>query len=132
VFPVYKIVHTVIETPAFLTSARELGLEDDERAKIVTHLAYHPEAGDLMPGTGGARKLRFIGRGKGKSGGFRVITFFAGSDIPVFLLDVFGKGDKANLRKAERNELRRVLTALPQKWREQASRRAQMLRRTRI
>jgi hypothetical protein len=124
-------VHAVIETPAFLTSVRELGMDDDERAEIVTYLAYHPEAGDLMPGTGGARKLRFTGGGKGKSGGYRVITFFAGADIPVFLLDVFGKGDKANLRKAERNELRRVLTAMPQKWREQARTRARMLRRTR-
>jgi mRNA-degrading endonuclease RelE of RelBE toxin-antitoxin system len=54
-------------------------------------MALHPDAGDIMPGTGGARKVRFSGRGKGKSGGYRVITFFAADDIPVFLIDVYSK-----------------------------------------
>ena len=111
-------MQTVIETPAYLTSAREVGLQDGEREDIVSYLARHPDAGELMPGTGGARKLRFAGRRKGKSGGYRVITFFADEDIPVFLLDVYGKGARANLSKAERNELRKVLTALPRLWRE--------------
>jgi hypothetical protein len=112
-------MHTVIETPAYLASARDAGLGDDERDAIVTYLARHPDAGDLMPGTGGARKLRFAGRGKGKSGGYRVITFFADEDIPVFLLDIYGKGARANLSPAGRNELRKMLTALPQAWRAQ-------------
>jgi hypothetical protein len=110
-------VQTVIETPAFLASARDEGLGDVERAAIVTYIARNPAAGDLIPGTGGARKVRFAGRGKGKSGGYRVVTFYAGADIPVFLLDVFGKDTRANLFKAERNELKRLLTALPQVWR---------------
>jgi hypothetical protein len=69
-------VHTVIETPAYLASARDVGLGEQERDEIVTYLARHPDAGDLMLGTGGARKLRFAGRSKGKSGGYRVVTFF--------------------------------------------------------
>jgi len=110
-------MHTVIETPAYLASARDVGLNDEERDQIVAYLARHPDAGDLMPGTGGARKLRFAGRSKGKSGGYRVITFFADVDIPVFLLDIYGKGARANLSQAARNELRKTLTALPQTWR---------------
>lgn len=55
-----------------------------------------------MPGCGGARKWRMAGRGKGKSGGYRVITFYGGVDMPVFLLDVFGKGSKSNLTDAEK------------------------------
>lgn len=113
------LMHTVIETPAYLASARDAGLGDDERDAIVTYLGRHPDAGDLMPGTGGARKLRFAGRGKGKSGGYRIITFFADEDIPVFLLDIYGKGARANLSPAGRNELRKMLTALPQAWRAQ-------------
>ena len=68
-----------------------------------------------MPGTGGARKVRFAGRAKGKSGGYRVITFYAADDIPVFLLDIYGKDAQANLSKAQRNELRKTLslTTLP-------------------
>ena len=74
----------------------------------MTYLAHNPEAGDLMPGTGGARKVRFAGRGKGKSGGYRVVTFYGGEDIPVFLLDVYGKDTQANLSQAERNALRKA------------------------
>ncbi len=117
-------MHTVIETPAFLASARDEGLGDDERFGIVTYLARHPKSGDVMPGTGGARKVRFAGRGKGKSGGYRVVTFYGGDDIPVFLLDVYGKDTQANLAQAERNELRRVLTDLPKVWRAEVTKRA--------
>ncbi len=116
-------MQTVIETPAFLASAKDEGLDEGDRRRIVDWIARNPDAGDLMPGTGGARKVRFAGRGKGKSGGYRVVTFCAGVDIPVFLLDVYGKGTQANLSKAERNELRKVLTALPEAWRAAALRR---------
>jgi len=112
------MMQTVIETPTFLASARDEGIPDDERAAIVSFIADNPTAGALMPGTGGARKVRVAGRGKGKSGGYRVITFFGGDDIPVFLLDVYGKDSKDNLTAAEKNELREILTALPRVWRE--------------
>ena len=121
-------MHTVIETPAFLTSAAEEGISEAERAEIVAYIAANPDAGEMMPGTGGARKVRVAGRGKGKSGGYRVITFYADDDIPVFLLDVYSKASQANLSKADRNELKMILTALPKVWREQ---KAAMLRRSR-
>jgi len=70
-----------------------------------------------MKGTGGAQKIRFAGRGKGKSGGYRVVTFFAGNDIPVFLLSIFSKGEKANLSQAERNELKQILGSLAEVYR---------------
>jgi hypothetical protein len=122
-------MQTVIETPAFLASAREEGLTEDQRANIVSYIALNPEVGEVMSGTGGARKIRFAGRGKGKSGGYRVITFYGGGDIPVFLLDIFGKGSKANLSKTKRNELKTMLTALPQRWREQMKGKIAKLRR---
>lgn len=88
---------------------------------MVAYVSRNPTAGDIMPGTGGARKLRFAGRGKGKSGGYRIITFYADTDMPVFLLDVYSKDSQANLTKAERNELRVILTDLPRAWREARS-----------
>lgn len=72
---------------------------------LIELIAANPEIGDVMQGTGGCRKLRFGGRSRGKSGGYRVVTFFTGPDLPVFLLTVFGKGERANLSKAERNAL---------------------------
>jgi len=59
-----------------------------------------------MEGTGGCRKLRFAGKGKGKSGGFRTVHYFGGDDVPVLLLALIDKGQDDNLTKAERNELR--------------------------
>src|SRR5580704_5772096 len=109
-------MHTVIETPAFLASAADERIGEDERAAIVSYMAANPDAGEIMPGTGGARKVRFAGRGKGKSGGYRV---YAADDIPVFLLDVYGKDTQASLSQAQRNELRKTLTALPRAWRAQ-------------
>jgi hypothetical protein len=80
--------------------------------------ANNPEAGNEIGGTGGARKDRVAGRGKGNSGGYRVITFYSGKGVPVFLLAVYSKGDRANLTKAERNELKAYLTGAVQKYRQ--------------
>jgi hypothetical protein len=112
-----KNVHVVVESPDFAADAKTAGLRDDEMRRIIDHLARHPDAGEVIPGTGGARKVRFAGRGKGKSGGYRVITFYTGASLPVFLLTVFGKGEKVDLTQAERNELRRELAGLAQDYR---------------
>src|SRR5260370_33959504 len=101
-------MHTVVETSFYLEDAKAAGLTEAERDAVVEMIANAPEAGDEISGTGGARKVRIAGRGKGKSGGYRVITFFSGKDLPVFLLAVYCKGEKANLSKAERNELKRI------------------------
>jgi len=104
-------LHTVVETPEFRRCARKL-LTDGERDTLIDYLAAYPNAGEVMQGTGGARKFRWGAKGRGKSGGVRVVTFYGGAPIPVFLLTVFGKGEKANLTKAERNELRKILSDL--------------------
>jgi hypothetical protein len=106
-----SLLHTAVETSEFLACARGL-LTESERKELVDFLAANPTAGDLMQGSGGARKLRWGAKGKGKRGGARVITFFGGPQAPVFLLTVFGKGERANLTKAERNELRQILANL--------------------
>lgn len=98
-------MQTVIETNAYLAAAKDAGMSADEMTDVVDLIASDPEAGDMMPGCGGARKLRVAKAGKGKSGGYRVITYFAGTARPVFLLTVFGKNERANLTKSERNAL---------------------------
>lgn len=110
-------MHTVIETPAFLASAKDEHVSDAERKSIVDFLARNPDAGDIIVGTGGARKVRVAKQGGGKSGGYRVITFFAADDIPVFLFDIYSKSNQANLSASDKNELRKILTALPSAWR---------------
>ncbi|MDH3595873.1 MAG: addiction module toxin RelE [Rhodospirillales bacterium] len=121
-------MHTVVETPEFRRRVEGLLTEEEHKA-LVDHFAANPDAGDVMPGTGGARKARWAARwaagGKGKSGGVRVISFYSGPPVPVFLLTVFGKGEKVDLTKRERNELRRVLGQLVAEYRKGARRHVQ-------
>ena len=105
-------MHTVIETNAYIASAKDAGMTADEMTAVVDTLAANPEAGEIMPGCGGARKLRVAKPGHGKSGGYRAITYYAGTDFPVFLLTVFGKNEKANQTKGERNELAGITKTL--------------------
>ena len=111
-------MQTVIQTPTFLADAKAAGVEDEEREAIVAIIAADPQAGDLIPGTGGARKVRIAGRDKGKSGGYRVITFYAAEDVPVFLLALVSKGQRVDLSQAERNALRTVLGSLAESYRQ--------------
>ena len=69
-----------------------------------------------MEGTGGVRKLRWGRGGQGKSGGVRVIYYFHDENMPLYLLTLFAKGDKANLTKAERNELAELVDLLVMIW----------------
>lgn len=105
-------MHTVIETPAYLGAAKDAGMGADELQAVVDLVAANPAAGEIMPGCGGARKLRVARPGKGKSGGYRVITYFAGQDVPVFLLTVFPKNMKSNLTKAEQNAFSKAVKRL--------------------
>ena len=78
---------TVVETPFFLRKATAL-LDDEERSELVMFLGVNPEAGDIVPETGGVRKVRWAAQGKGKRGGVRVIYYFHNETFPVFLLTV--------------------------------------------
>lgn len=80
-------------------------------------IAVNPHCGDLIPATGGARKVRFARPGHGKRGSYRVITFYGGADIPVFLLSMFAKNEKSDMSPAEKQGLKEILKALPASYR---------------
>ncbi|MFO1362475.1 MAG: type II toxin-antitoxin system RelE/ParE family toxin [Burkholderiales bacterium] len=102
---------TVAETPEYIRRATRL-LSESERNDVIDFVAATPKAGDLIQGTGGVRKLRWARSGRGKSGGVRVIYYFHSEALPLYLLTVFGKGEKADLSQAERNELARLVQVL--------------------
>lgn len=110
-------MHCVLQTDDYLQSVKRLGLTDAEAHEIVQRISENPTVGDLIPGTGGARKWRIPFGNKGKSKGGRVVSYFAGDDVPVFLLDIFTKGERINLSKQERNELKQILGGIAEDYR---------------
>ena len=116
--PYSSSLQSVIQTATFLVQAKRCGLTDDALQEVVAVIAADPKAGVLMAGTGGARKLRHAREGQGQSGGFRTIHYFGGDDIPVFALAIYGKNEKGNLSKAERNELASILPKLADAYRQ--------------
>ena len=99
-----------VEAPAFMRF-RDDYLDDDGFAELQRYLASNPEAGDMVPGAGGIRKLRWKDprRGKGKRGGLRVIYYCFLSEQEIWLLTLYDKDEAADLTKDERDHLRRAL-----------------------
>jgi hypothetical protein len=106
---------TVVETTSFVADAKAC-MTDDERTEAINMIAAKPECGDVVPGGGGIRKVRFAIGGKGKSGGVRIIYYFHNQLVPVFLLAVFAKTDQANLTRAETNMLGNAAKMLARKY----------------
>lgn len=101
----------VIEVEPFPAKAETVWTEE-EKQEFIGFLAYNPEAGDLIAGTGGLRKMRWSVRGRGKRGGVRVIYYFHDLKMPLFLLTLYRKNQKADLTAHDRKALRRLVDEL--------------------
>lgn len=121
-YVVMKTMHTVARLHSFDRSAKEAGLSEEEIADIISFLAENPEAGDELAGTGGCRKIRVAGRGKGKRGGYRTITFYTGDTMPVFLVTVFGKGEKSNITAKEAAALKAITKQIVDEYKNRVTR----------
>ena len=102
---------TIIETQQFIKKVESL-MDSDERQALVVCIAQNPQAGDIIPRTGGVRKLRVAGKGRGKSGGYRVIYYYYDNKNPVLLFTIYGKNEKPNLTDAEEKALYDVVQAI--------------------
>lgn len=85
-----------IETP-FFTKALEHYLDDDKYAKLQLHLNEHPEAGPIVPGSGGVRKLRWAVAGRGKRGGLRVIYYLRSARGEIWMLTLYRKNVREDI-----------------------------------
>lgn len=102
---------TVVETDNFLSKAKRL-LDDEEKSQLVNYLAEDPEAGDIIPDTGGIRKVRWARQGGGKSGGYRAVYYYYNETIPLFAISIYAKKEKENLTQAEKNALKKLAALL--------------------
>ena len=93
-------MRTVIETPTFQKQANKIWLEE-ERLEFIDWIAANSQAGDVVPGAEGARKVRWSRPGTGKSGGARVIYFNLTQEEIVLLVAVYAKSDKGNMTSSE-------------------------------
>jgi len=104
-------VNTVVEFKLFMRLAPGR-LSEAERKSLIDEVASDPAIGDLIPGAGGARKLRVATAGRGKSGGARAIYFNHCEVCPVYLITVYSKNEKATLTAAEVNTIFKVCKEL--------------------
>jgi mRNA-degrading endonuclease RelE of RelBE toxin-antitoxin system len=105
------VLQTVAEAPPFIRRVRKL-LTETEYFELLTFLASHPLAGDEIVGTGGVRKVRFGAKGRGKSGGVRVIYFYYDEDMPIYALLVYGKNERADLTSQHRKSVAAFAAAI--------------------
>ena len=112
----FRPLVTVVERPEFLARTDTL-MTEGERELLIAYLAASPTAGDLIPGTGGVRKLRWGLAGRGKRGGATVIYFYQKADFPLFALTIFAKNERADLSQHDRNDLRGLTKLLVDTYR---------------
>lgn len=106
-------MHSVLGTSIFTRRSDAL-LSAEEKVVLIDTLAADPAAGDLVPGLGGIRKMRFAPKGRGKSGAFRVIYYLATPDLPILALLIYGKNEQANPSPEQRRAMLRAVEAFLQ------------------
>lgn len=89
-------MYTLIETPIFTADAKTIWAEG-ERGEFCAWLAQNPEAGDVIPGSGGCRKVRWVRSGMGKRAGVRVIYFNRLTSGVIYLLVIYAKAVRGNI-----------------------------------
>lgn len=114
-YPMRRGPVSVIELAGYRRRANEL-LAAEEQDAIVDLVAYEPTCGDLMPGTGGLRKVRVGRSGIGKRGGARVVYYFHDDEVPILLLAIYAKNEKADLTPAEKREFAGLVRKIVAQW----------------
>ena len=97
-----------VETPTFTRLVLDL-MQDDDYAKLQTALARRPDTGKIIPGSGGIRKMRWAGSGRGKRGGLRIIYYWQVADERIWMLLVYPKSERDDLTRDEIKQLKRLV-----------------------
>lgn len=97
-----------IETTGFTKRLADY-LKDNEYRELQNFLIEQPEAGDLIQGTGGLRKLRWSMDKRGKSGGIRVIYYINLRSDHIYFFTLYAKNEVSDLSASEKNQLKRIL-----------------------
>lgn len=104
-------MQTVAELPTFTKQADDL-LTPEQKTEVIEILASDPECGDIIPGTGGIRKVRVALTGRGKRGGARVIYYYLDATIPLYALAIYAKNESVDLTPKEKKSLTQLSEAI--------------------
>ncbi len=110
------IMITIAETPPFIKEALKF-LSTTERSELISYLSIHPKEGAIIEGSGGIRKLRWARGSSGKSGGVRIIYYYYNDSMPLYLIALFAKNEKANISAQEKLILKKLTKQLVALWR---------------
>jgi mRNA-degrading endonuclease RelE of RelBE toxin-antitoxin system len=99
----------ILETFIFTKALKNLNISDNDYRELQYQLVVEPDQGDLIQDTGGARKLRMKGQGRGKRGGFRVIYYWKRQTQQIFMLLIYPKGKQDDLTSEQRKLLKGII-----------------------
>lgn len=105
------IPQVVVETPTYLQSVKKIWTEDVQE-EFKEYIGLNPFAGDIIPGLGSIRKVRWRGSGRGKRGGTRIIYYFYNEDFPIYLFFAYAKNMQTDLTEEEKDVLRKAAARL--------------------
>lgn len=108
----HKMKRTFIEVPLFTKKWKELGLTDEDLRDLQNILLQNPKSGDVIQGTGGLRKIRIPMKGRGKSGGSRVIYIDIEVKDVIYFINVYTKNEKDDLTEDEKKAFKAVVKML--------------------
>ena len=110
-------MQSVAETPIFTRQTEKLFTED-EKQELIDFLAENPLAGELIPGTGGVRKVRFAASGRGKRGGARIIYYYLDDSMPLYALLAYAKNERSDMTPDEKRAVSTLAALLKATWKE--------------
>jgi hypothetical protein len=103
------VIAEIVSLPGYESDVSAL-LSQDERIAMEFYIACAPEDHPIIPGSGGFRKARWARRGKGKSGGFRVIYFFLARPEQIYMAAMYAKARKETLSASDQKALAKLAT----------------------
>lgn len=109
---IIKKLQVVVETTEYIKQA-ETCMDKKSRDDFISYIAHHPLEGELITGTGGARKIRWTAdSNQGKRGGSRIIYYYHNQNMPIFLFTAYGKNQKENISENEKNLLKTIIKSI--------------------
>lgn len=106
------ILQTVIETPEFIKQAKTC-MDEKSKASFIDFIARNPLSGEIIQGTGGARKVRWQSDAySGKRGGARIIYYFHDTNTPIYLFTAYRKNQRVNISANDKKVLHKIIISI--------------------